>query len=93
MTPEELYRKYKGKWVRIRIDNRIVYGIIVGYYDRYYGITKPLIAAITKESNGMSWHIIDEYDHIFSNINNPLGYLYAEIDEVITFRFGRRQNE
>ena len=83
MTPRELYEKHKGKRVRIVLNGKTFYGIIAGYC---IGRPWPLIASIT-DSEGNTWKTLESGDYIITMKNNPLGYLYTEIDDII-FKFG-----
>ena len=91
MTPEELYQKYKGKRGKIPsadYPREFFYGIIVGYNDRFVW---PLIMAVitSTHENDMGWKNIRGHNHILDRQNNPLGYTYAEVNDIILIKFGR----
>lgn len=84
MIPEELYERYKGRKVTVHIYDRVAHGIIVGYA---VGCVWPFIAAVN-QTNGFTWNMMDDGDHIIDMIDNELGYIYADMDDMRKIKFG-----
>lgn len=88
MTPEELYRKYRGKKASEFVDGDHVSGIVVGYTisdDSY-----KLIMALTNDDFNRGWDstYLGDEDFIFSMFSNPDGYRYINEVNVVKWKFG-----
>ena len=90
MTPEEQYKKYKGRKVVI-VDSltRSSYsmGIVIGYTTDPDMEYCPLIMRVIDGECG--WYNLDPDDHLFDGRRNEAGYHYVEMKWII-FKFGRR---